>query len=197
MKTKKIYLSGPITQNNNAPYLFADAEERYQKLGIVINPLKLNKNKTSWYNAMRKDIALLLECDIIVMLPGWTKSKGAKIEHFIAKSLDYQCIYDNKAEQENIHIIFRIIEDETCITVKQIRSKSRKQDFAFLRHIICYILYNYFDYSITSIAEQVNRDHATVINSIKVVSNELTYPSKIKKLYDRIITKLNNVIYVQ
>ena len=36
---------------------------------------------------MRRDIAALMDCDGIMMLPGWEKSRGALIEHWVALEL--------------------------------------------------------------------------------------------------------------
>jgi hypothetical protein len=92
---KKIYLSGPITNNPIAHQLFADAESRYSAMGDVINPLKVNHPDSDWLTAMRIDIPLLISCDTIVMLDGWKHSRGATLEHHIAITLGLQCIYDS------------------------------------------------------------------------------------------------------
>ena len=36
---------------------------------------------------MRHDLALLLGCDAIAMLPGWERSRGAWLERLIAEAL--------------------------------------------------------------------------------------------------------------
>ena len=42
---------------------------------------------------MRADIAMMMECDEVVMLPCWKDSRGAQIEHRIAKELDMPRVY--------------------------------------------------------------------------------------------------------
>lgn len=86
----KIYISGRITGNKNYISEFNEAEG-FLKLSRfeVVNPIKENRyeeNKT-WKDYMIQDIKLLLSCDAIYMLSGWRRSKGARLEHYIAKKL--------------------------------------------------------------------------------------------------------------
>ena len=40
---------------------------------------------------LRSDIAVMAACDVVVLLAGWTDSKGASIEHEIATRLEIPC----------------------------------------------------------------------------------------------------------
>lgn len=92
----KVYISGPITglpletvYNN-----FTNAEVRLLEQGYeVVNPLNngLPTNAT-WNEHMRADLKLLLDCDSIYMLNGWTNSKGAMIEYDLARILHFDII---------------------------------------------------------------------------------------------------------
>ncbi len=92
---KKIYISGAITGTENAENLFKEAELQLIYKGYdVINPFSLphNHNKT-WNDYMREDLKALLDCDEIYMLKNWETSRGAKIEHAIARELDLKVNY--------------------------------------------------------------------------------------------------------
>lgn len=90
------YISGPMTghENYNFPAFF-EAEEKLLKLGFdVVNPARLNPPKPNdvseqdyWYVCMRRDIKALMNCDSIIMLYGWEKSKGAVIERDLAMKM--------------------------------------------------------------------------------------------------------------
>lgn len=86
----KIYLSGPITglPDNNAP-AFRKAERQWRDAGWeVCSPLDNGiPPDASWETHLRADIAILVKCDAIAMLVGWTFSKGARLEREIAQSL--------------------------------------------------------------------------------------------------------------
>lgn len=90
MTRLKIYIAGPMTglADLNFPAFHAEAA-RLRALGHeVINPAEINPDQhMSWQECMRTDIAALVFCDAIQLLPGWEKSKGAALEHHIAERL--------------------------------------------------------------------------------------------------------------
>jgi Domain of unknown function (DUF4406) len=49
----------------------------------------------SWIHYMKLDIAELMACDAIYLLPGWEESRGARLEVHIARELGYQVIIDD------------------------------------------------------------------------------------------------------
>jgi hypothetical protein len=56
----------------------------------VINPLNNGlTEKHSWAEHMKADIKMLMDCDEIYMLKGYTESKGAMIEYNLAQDLGY------------------------------------------------------------------------------------------------------------
>ena len=86
----KLYLAGPMTglPGLNFPAFHRAAEKLRQAGHEVINPAELNPDQSiPWEHAMRKDIAALVTCDSIALLPGWGKSRGATLEHHIAERL--------------------------------------------------------------------------------------------------------------
>lgn len=58
----------------------------------VVSPAELNPITTPYREAMINDILALVQCDHIVMLEGWEKSKGASLEHHIATVLGIEQI---------------------------------------------------------------------------------------------------------
>lgn len=91
LNNMKVYISGPIS---GLPYeevekAFSKAEIRLQEQGYeVVNPLNNGlPRESTWNEHMRADLKLLLDCDAIYMLDGWTNSKGAKIEFNLAFDL--------------------------------------------------------------------------------------------------------------
>ena len=95
---KKVYISGAI-----ANY---DLEERIAAFGHAarylsikgyepVNPFENGISQDAhWREHMRKDIALLLDCDCIYMLRGWELSKGAKLELDVASSCGIKELFE-------------------------------------------------------------------------------------------------------
>ena len=90
----RYYISGKITGDPGYMEKFAGDEARYRNAGIrVVNPAMREKKGWTWLRYMKRDIRLLLKCGGIIMLPDWTTSEGAKLEHDIALRLGFSVIY--------------------------------------------------------------------------------------------------------
>lgn len=87
---RRIYLAGPMTglPELNFPAFHAEAA-RLRALGFdVVNPAEINPEPNAcWRACMKADIRELVTCDTIALLPNWSKSRGAKLEHHIACEL--------------------------------------------------------------------------------------------------------------
>jgi hypothetical protein len=74
--------------DNNFPS-FMEAAKRLRDGGYyVINPAEMNDSRPlAWEDYLRADLQLLFHCDGIALLPGWEKSRGAKLELAVAIQL--------------------------------------------------------------------------------------------------------------
>ncbi|MEN5162618.1 DUF4406 domain-containing protein [Achromobacter kerstersii] len=91
----RIYLAGPMTGHPelNFPLFHAEAKRLRDSGHEVINPAEINVDPTKgWQDCMRADIAELVKCEAIAMLPGWQQSRGATLEHHIAMQLGLRVI---------------------------------------------------------------------------------------------------------
>lgn len=98
MSEKIVYISGAITGTKDYMERFGAAEKTLKYWGYKpINPAKTNSKlpeDTTWAGYMRASIRLLMKADAIYMIRGWRKSKGAALEHLIAKALGMEIITD-------------------------------------------------------------------------------------------------------
>lgn len=103
----RLYLAGKMTglPELNFPLFHAEAA-RLRALGYeVINPAEVNIDpKTGWAACMRADIAHLVTCDGIALLPGWANSRGATLEHHIAERLE-MLIFDAASLTEPLEVV--------------------------------------------------------------------------------------------
>jgi hypothetical protein len=77
------YISGPINgYPNHNRIAFAQAEFEMQGKGWnVINPTDLGQMKNAtWTKYMERDIAYVFSSQLVVALPGWELSRGARLE---------------------------------------------------------------------------------------------------------------------
>jgi len=100
----KVYIAGPMSgmEDFNFPAFF-EAERELEKLGYdVINPAH-NDGATVqealqsagtpespnnlWSYYMKRDLPHVMDVDMLCLLPGWEKSKGATLEVTVAKAL--------------------------------------------------------------------------------------------------------------
>ena len=93
---------------------------------------------------------------------------------------------------ENHDALLSIIADFYNISVADIISNKRKQNFVLPRHIAMYILKQYFDYPYTKIGVILgNRDHTTIMNGCSKIENEININKELKMAIDTILKKVN------
>ncbi|NYT38892.1 DUF4406 domain-containing protein [Allopusillimonas soli] len=86
----RIYISGPMTglQDLNFPTFRSNAAKLRGAGYTVVNPAELCTDPNQrWEDCLRKDLAELVACDGVAMLPGWEASRGARLERYIALEL--------------------------------------------------------------------------------------------------------------
>ena len=84
--SKKIFLSGSITNNPNYIQDFREAQEYFGSQGMVaINPCE--PEGMSYKDYIDIGLNKLMHWDIICMLPNWEESNGAKLELHYAETV--------------------------------------------------------------------------------------------------------------
>jgi hypothetical protein len=100
MKTKTVFISGKVSglsplqayQNfKSAEMRLVDDKETYK----VINPISICKSTYPWWLCMTICLYnLIFKADYIYMLDNWKDSRGAKIEHAVARKIGKEVIYE-------------------------------------------------------------------------------------------------------
>ena len=91
-----IYVAGPMSGLPEFNFPAFEAEtQRLRALGYeVLSPHEGVEDTTKpWGFYMRKAISLLIQCDSIILLPGWENSKGARLEESIAHNFRMTLFY--------------------------------------------------------------------------------------------------------
>ncbi len=87
---RTIYVAGPMTglPDFNYPAFNAAAATLRAQGHTVLNPAENPVPACgTWQGYMRMALAQLVQCECIVLLPGWADSKGALIERKLAQVL--------------------------------------------------------------------------------------------------------------
>ena len=98
---QKIYISGPITGVLQSTLRFKEAERWLKNEGHkVINPMDIEDpdpitetQQDTWVYYMKEALKLLVTADYIYMMEGWEKSKGARLEFWVATELNIPVHY--------------------------------------------------------------------------------------------------------
>lgn len=101
-----LYIAGPMTgyPEFNFP-AFDEAAEELRAVGYtVINPADVDRSlgfdprsedeytDKNYHDAMRRDIPMVMQADGVALLPGWRASRGATLEHDIARAIGNQAM---------------------------------------------------------------------------------------------------------
>lgn len=86
MTTRNVYIAGRITGVDNFRQSFDDAERSLRDDGwVTYNPVALDDTlgKRDYGSCLRLDLSILLTlADAIYLLPGWSKSRGARAAEY-------------------------------------------------------------------------------------------------------------------
>jgi len=93
----KLYLSGPMSglPDNNYPAFLRleEALKQFPQLEVMNPARNLKPTDPSWVNWMRLSLKQVAEADAIILMKGWTESKGANAELKVARYLELPVLY--------------------------------------------------------------------------------------------------------
>jgi hypothetical protein len=165
----KIYISGRITglDPDVVKQNFAYGCELVSKNGFKpVNPLKNGLLYNSdWKDHLLKDIEMILDCDGIFMLSDWKESKGARIEHFIAKEIGLFVTYQSSFEGLEVKLtrIKEVIFEITGYNLdKYLELKKKDREIYFIRLIFVNECLRLGLSDLDVIAKIINRDASTL-----------------------------------
>ena len=108
----KLYISGRISGRPTklAQAEFGEAEAKIRKFGLIpVNPMNNGlPADTEWEDQMGQDIAMLLRCDAIYMLPGWQQMPCNPFEQFVhapVRNADAQGSGHFSDEVDTVHVL--------------------------------------------------------------------------------------------
>lgn len=99
----RAYLSVPISgyDMNERRKAFSEAEEFIREPGVeVVSPLDNGlPDDAEWSDHMLRDLEMLIDYDMMVLLPGWQHSRGCLTEVRFARKMGLLVLGYHEAEQ--------------------------------------------------------------------------------------------------
>ena len=91
----KVYIAGPVTGRTDYEEKFKAAEDMLELHGMEpLNPVKAGLVEGWEYrDYINRGLRMLMEADMIYMLPGWEKSPGARLERLYAEICGMTALY--------------------------------------------------------------------------------------------------------
>lgn len=100
-RANRIYIAGPMTglPEFNFPAFHAMAAAMRAEGWHVENPAEHGHVEgAEWADYLRFDIGRLSTCEAMMLLPGWSRSRGARLEVHIAKEIGMRMLFADGAE---------------------------------------------------------------------------------------------------
>lgn len=97
---------------------------------------------------------------------------------------------ENNNNNPSINSIVSAIVKVTGIEFNRIQSPKRQREIVNARQLFCYFTRKRTELSFSEIGDIINRDHATVIHSVKEIKNLLTYDREFKEIVPEIEAKI-------
>ena len=92
---QKTQIIGKVTGLDRAECVkkFKETQELLEAAGhVVVNPVELVPEDSTWNNAMRMCLKELLTADTVAVHSDWNLSRGASIEYLVAVGLELKVI---------------------------------------------------------------------------------------------------------
>ena len=97
---------------------------------------------------------------------------------------------ENNHKNPAISSIVNSVVNVTGIEFIKIQSVTRKREILYARHLFCYFARKRTKLSLQEIGNILNRDHATVLHSVKTVKDLLTYDREFIEIVPEIENKI-------
>ena len=101
-------------------------------------------------------------------------------------------IHSNTSTSDTMDRIFRVVSQRYRVSPDEIKGKSRKENIATARHISIYLARQITDLSQSAIGAYFDRDHTTVLNSIKTVEKNMAENSAFSFEVEELLRELRS-----
>ena len=196
----KIYVSGKISglPIEEVKEKFIKADKYLKTFGYeVVSPFDNGLlDEAPWQEHMIADIAMLLPCDAIYMLPDWGDSKGAMIEKYIAQMQGKGIMYESKVEEDRRQaahlemVLFKVesaIQEVTGLTLADYTGRSRGKQILYYARMI--FTHHCFEAGITNkslLGRYLKRGHVTQGRALAQYAVDFKFTPEFRAIAERV-----------
>lgn len=185
----KAYISGQIDDLDKGQLeaRFDSASEMLELLGI--EPVKpIISMSEQWSEQLIHNVKLLLECDAILLLDDWMNSKESRIHKCIAEECQKVILHESMIHEQHdkLNKITAAIESVTSLKFCDYTSQSKRRDTYYARMLLANYLKKEHGMTAISIADLLNRDHATICCALAKYDDEYAYNKQFRDMANKI-----------
>ncbi len=199
-KKSTVYINGKYENidQKQAVSKFETAEKYLHENGMIpVNPMKDEiKTNQSKRERLINQIEIMMECDSIFVLDNWFDCEQSRVKVKIAEEYGFEIIYESDCYIKStlIEQLKEAIFDIMGLKFEQYITNSRKNDYFYARMIFVNHCKNYEGMNLNKIGNLINRDHSTVMYSLKTYQNEIKYNQDFRETTRKVNKALNKCV---
>ena len=95
-----------------------------------------------------------------------------------------------RGHELTVEVIRGFVAEQFKTSVSEMKSKTRKKSIAFPRQVAMYLARKLTDQALTDIGKAFNRDHSTVVHSIRVITEHIIRSNSVRGQVEHLTSKL-------
>lgn len=122
----------------------------------------------------------------------FTELRGVAISLEVAKNVFSS--YSQDQESISSSEIQKMVAEAFNVKVPDLKSKNRSEPLVTARQIAMYLIKKYLDQPVTEIGRSFNKDHSTVINALRRITNQRVEKKELDTVINNLETRINNIL---
>lgn len=122
----------------------------------------------------------------------FTELRGVPISLEVAKNVFSSYTLDQETITSSE--IQKMVAEAFNVKVPDLKSRNRAEPLVTARQIAMYLIKKYLDQPVTEIGRSFNKDHSTVINALRRITNQRTEKKELDSAINNLETRINNIL---
>ena len=131
---------------------------------------------------------MITESEVYSLIAPMANRQEMKVEDFL-KDLR-ECF--SKEKGESLDLVLKVVSEVFCVDEDLLKSRHRDNHIVSATQMYCFLANRYTSASLKQIGYLINKDHTTVIHSIRSVNYDLINNPYLKELKSKCVRRLIN-----